>query len=261
MHGAGNDFIVLDCRKNGALDEVGALARRLCDRHFGVGADGILLIGDSHVADVSMRIINADGSEAQMCGNGIRCLGKYIYDRAICRKTELSVDTLDGVKILQLHVADDGEVHSVTVDMGKPVIEKIQDELTVASGSFDIAAVSTGNPHCVVFMDDCTAVDVTVSGPELECHPVWPDKANIEFVTVESRHALRQRTWERGAGQTLACGTGAIAAALAAVARGYCDWPVSVHLSGGTLIIDHNPLNSHILMTGPAATIFAGRLC
>lgn len=260
MHGAGNDFIVLDCR-HGEPDDIGSLARKLCDRHFGVGADGLLLIGDSDVADASMRIINADGSEAQMCGNGIRCVGKFIYERGICRKNELSVDTLDGVKILQLHIGNDGAVNTVTVDMGCSRIENLKAELTVGSGRFDIAAVSTGNPHCVVFTDDCTAVDIAVCGPQLECHPVWPDKANIEFVTVESRHALRQRTWERGVGQTLACGTGAIAAAVAAVGRGYCDWPVSVRLDGGTLIIDHNLFTGHILMTGSAAEVFAGRIC
>lgn len=257
MHGAGNDFVVLDCR-NAVPEKVEELAKDICDRHFGVGADGLLLICSSTRADFAMRIINADGSEAQMCGNGIRCIGKYIHDHDIKRSLRLSIETRCGIKILTLNTGDDSRVCAVTVDMGNATIEKSGLIIETASGSYDITAVSTGNPHRVVFTDNCEAIEIETCGPRLECHPLWPEKANIEFITVRSRHEIRQRTWERGVGQTLACGTGAIAAAFSAVARGLCDWPVSVKLDGGTLIIDRNPSDGHIYLTGPADEVFSG---
>lgn len=257
MHGAGNDFVVLDCR-DAVPEKVDGLARHLCDRHFGIGADGLLLICKSRIADFAMRIINADGSEAQMCGNGIRCIGKYIHDRGIKQDLKLTIETLGGIKTLALNAGDNGQVETVTVDMGEAIIEKAAFEIKTASDSYDITAVSTGNPHGVVFTDDCNAIDIETCGPQLECHAYWPEKTNIEFVTVKSRHNICQRTWERGVGQTLACGTGAIAAATSAVARGLCDWPVSVKLDGGTLIIDRNPSDGHIYLTGPADEVFSG---
>lgn len=257
MHGAGNDFVVLDCRES-VPDHIGELAVRLCDRHTGIGADGLLLICSSDNADCAMRIINADGSEAEMCGNGIRCIGKYVRDNGIIDRDELTVETRSGLKYLTLAFGADGTVSSVSVDMGEAAVTTPQLELLTDSGSYDITAVSTGNPHAVVFNTKPDHLDIAVCGPQLENHAIWPDRSNIEFIVATSRHSLRQRTWERGAGETLACGTGAIAAAVAAVSRGLCDWPVSVVLDGGTLVIGFNPADRHIIMTGPAVLTFTG---
>ena len=258
MHGCGNDFVVIEADSVIGLD-LSELARQLCDRHFGIGADGLLVIGTSDIADASMRIFNADGSEAQMCGNGIRCVGKYIYDNKLTDSLTPAVQTLSGVKRLLLHSGHDDLVDSVTVNMGAArltadgVVSLIAGDRT-----FEVTPVSTGNPHCVVEVNDTMTFDVAGVGPQLENHPYWPDKANIEFVTVESAHKLRQRTWERGVGETLACGTGACAAAFAMVANGRLQWPVEVALPGGSLIIDN--VDGCLMMTGPAAKVFEANL-
>ena len=254
MHGAGNDFVLIE-RGNLTEDYLPSLAISLCDRHFGIGADGMLVVSPSQLADVRMRIFNSDGSEAQMCGNGIRCVGKYLYDNNIISDLHPTVETLSGIKKLELHLDSTGLVDTVTVDMGPATL--LSDDivaLTVQSGTFDTIPVSTGNPHCVIEVDDIDDFDVTTIGPQLENHPYWSEKANIEFITVESSDSIRQRTWERGAGETLACGTGACAAAFAMVKSARTDWPVKVKLPGGILII--NIKDDHLTMTGPAVKVF-----
>lgn len=258
MHGIGNDFVLLDRPdiRHSVLPDV---VRRLCDRHVGIGADGVLIIGNSDVADVRMRIFNADGSEAQMCGNGIRCIGKYIYETGICRSLSPSVETKSGIKTLQLHLTQEGSVGSVTVDMGRAehYLAPGIIELTTSSGPIKLLPVTTGNPHGVVFVDDIHSIPVEIIGPELENAPVWPDRANIEFVSILSDNSICQRTWERGAGETLACGTGACAAAFAFTETGKGQWPVTVHLMGGKLIIDCDKASGNLLMTGEASCVFS----
>ena len=262
MHGLGNDFIIVDCLNNpyNCLN-FSALATKLCDRHYAIGADGLIAILPSDIADVRMRIFNSDGSEAQMCGNGIRCVGKYIFDNHIIPSLQPAIETAVGIKRLNLVIADDGKVSHATVNMGKAEFEQgeISRTLTTPYGKFNVIPVSTGNPHGVIFVNDLSHIDVQLIGPELENHPYWADRANIEFVEIASPHRFRQLTWERGAGQTLACGTGACASTAAAVASARCRWPIEVQLAGGTLSIDSDA-DGNILMTGPATYVFSG-LC
>lgn len=254
MHGAGNDFVLIDGRGI-AEERLPEIALRLCDRHFGVGADGMLVISDSSSADIKMRIFNSDGSEAQMCGNGIRCVGKYIHDNQLNASLCPTVETLAGNKTLTLHLGDSGLVETVTVDMGEAVsLSDSSVTLSTDSGVFKVIPVSIGNPHGVVEVIDAEAFEVAKIGPQLENHPYWPNKANIEFVTAEAPDTLCQRTWERGVGETLACGTGACAAAFAMASTGKVNWPVKVVLPGGTLVIDKK--DEHLLMTGPASFVF-----
>lgn len=255
MHGIGNDFVVI---KSCGDADYNALARELCNRRRGIGADGLIVILPHDAAACAMRIFNADGSEAQMCGNGIRCVGKYLYDNKIHTSLTPEVATMSGIKKLILHPGNDGKIASVTVDMGVPAVGKAYDLHTSPDYTFSVISVSTGNPHGVSFIDDFDAIDILRDGPALECADIWPDKANIEFVRVADRHTLYQRTWERGVGETEACGTGACAAAAAAVASGRADYPLNVHLTGGTLTIDSDPATGHTLMTGAAATVFIG---
>ena len=226
MHGISNDYIYIDCMDH-VPDRLDELAVEMSDRHCGVGGDGIILILPSANADFMMRIFNADGSEARMCGNGIRCVGKFVYDKGLTDKTTVSVDTLSGIKVLRLHLKD-GLVDTVTVDMGEPVIDagmvpvicpgrqKVEEPVTTAAGEMRLTAVSMGNPHGVAFVDDLSEVDVHAIGRELEVHPMWPDRANIEFAEVVSPSEIRMRVWERGSGETMACGTGACATAFSA---------------------------------------------
>ncbi len=265
MHGIGNDYIYIHC-PGGVPSEISELSIEMSRRHVAVGSDGIILILPSDKADFMMRIFNADGSEARMCGNGIRCVGKFVYDRGLTKKTTLLIDTLSGVRTLSLHPGSDGLIETVTVDMGRPsttdrvlgAAEMIEHPLAVAGGEVRLTAVSMGNPHGVVFVGSLESADVHRLGRELELHPVWPDRANIEFAEVTSNHSVSMRVWERGSGETLACGTGACATAEAAVLTGRCHWPVKVRLLGGTLTIDKSPSGT-ILMTGPAETVFEGR--
>lgn len=266
MHGIGNDYIYIYC-PDGAPSDISELSKEMSPRHTAVGSDGIILILPSGKADFMMRIFNADGSEARMCGNGIRCVGKYVYDKCLTSKTELDIDTLSGIKHLSLHVGDDGTVSTVTVDMGiaattapdvLPEGTTIEKAVSTSVGLFALTAISMGNPHGVVFTEDMDRVDVPASGRELEMHPMWPDRANIEFARVDSPHDIFMRVWERGSGETMACGTGACATAAAAVITGRCKSPVRVRLLGGTLEISVSPSGS-ILMTGPATTVFEGR--
>ena len=254
MHGLGNDYLYVF----GAVPEnVAPLSVKLSHRHFGVGADGMIFIGPSEKADFSMRIFNADGSEAKMCGNGIRCVGKYVYDKGYTDKTTLLIETLSGVKTLRLHLRQ-GKVDTVTVSMGKAVVSAPK-TLEVAGAAVELVPVSVGNPHAVVFVENAEAAPVTTLGPLLEQHPAFPGGVNAEFVQVLSPRELRMRVWERGSGVTMACGTGACASTAAAVSRGFCtpDTPITVRLDGGALEITVAP-DGGITMTGPAAFICEG---
>ena len=265
MHGIGNDYIYIHC-PDGAPSNISELSVEMSRPHTGVGSDGIILILPSEKADFMMRIFNADGSEARMCGNGIRCVGKYVYDKGLTQSKTLHIDTLSGIKTLTLHTGTDGVVENVTVDMGLPSItdpilceSRNPDAPVQTSGGYlRLTAVSMGNPHGVIFVDSLDKTDVHATGRELELHPMWPERANIEFAEVVSRHSIKLRVWERGSGETMACGTGACATAVASIITGRCDSPVTIHLPGGSLEISLSP-SGHVLMTGPASTVYEGR--
>ena len=264
MHGCGNDYIYVNAMQHPIADpSVAAIA--WSDRHKGIGSDGLVLIDKSPIpeADYSMRIFNADGSEAMMCGNASRCIGKYLYEKAITGKTEIRLLTLSGIKVLQLHVTA-GKVESVTVDMGEPVLEDsslFMASRQVGEGTF----ISMGNPHYVIFTDDVDQVGTT--GPALECHPAFPQRCNIEFARVmtdSGRTAtpttIRTRVWERGSGITMACGTGACATAVAAATTGKAGRQSQIVMDGGTLYIEWKESDNHVYMTGPAEFVFDGEI-
>lgn len=269
MQGLGNDFILIDCIQENTSGDYGELSRRLCDRHFGVGADGLVLILPSQTADIRMRIFNPDGSEPEMCGNAIRCFARYVYENNIINKTVIRVETLAGLIVPEL-VMDGGRVVSVRVDMGEPRLDRslipmegpsgrvINESLSVAGEDFGVTCVSMGNPHCITFVQDVEGYPLTRIGPKIENHPVFPRKTNVEFVQILSRNEVRMRVWERGAGETLACGTGACATGVACVLNNLTGRKVTVHLSGGDLIIEWTGDN-HVYMTGPAEYVFSGR--
>lgn len=273
MHGLGNNFIYVDCTGRPDIDRLDRLAVEMSRPHTGVNTDGIIAILPSAVADCRMRIFNADGSEAQMCGNGIRCVAKYIFDNGfVGDKRIVSIETLSGVKTVEIHTGIDGRADTVTVDMGAPEMcperipvrfdgpEMVERPVMAGNECVAVTAVSMGNPHGVVFVDSFDGEIVTTLGPVLEKHEIWPENANIEFVRVDDLHTLSMRAWERGAGETMACGTGACAAAAAAVRTGRAQWPVTVRLIGGSLHIDSDTSTGHIHMTGPAVTLIQGRL-
>jgi diaminopimelate epimerase len=267
MHGIGNDYVFIDCFRD-VVREPQTLAVRISDRHFGVGGDGLILIMPSDNADARMRIFNADGSEAQMCGNGIRCLAKYLYDSGLSRKPELTVETLAGVLNLQL-LTSNGTVDMVRVNMGTPRLRRqevpmlgegervVAETLTVGNRAFSVTCVSMGNPHCVIFVDTVAEFPVAEYGAAVERHALFPQRTNVEWVEWLNRREIRQRTWERGSGETLACGTGACAAVVASVLNSRTDRAVTVHLLGGDLQIDWAQDN-HVYMTGPAVEVFRG---
>jgi len=259
MHGLGNDFVVIDAREPSELDW-SALARAMCDRHFGVGADQLLLVAPSANADITMRLFNVDGFEAEMCGNGVRCIGKYVYERDIVRKPELSVETLGGIKRLRLQIAD-GVVTGASVSMGVPRIEFDGQPVQVGrpARSLTLAAVNMGNPHAVALVDTPLAeFPMEAIGAEVERHALFPNRTNFEAVNVLSRRALRVRVWERSVGITLACGTGACASMVAARLRGAVEDEVAVHLPGGSLSIGWDGAGE-VTMTGPASAVFEGQ--
>lgn len=271
MNGLGNDFIVWYGHQELPSD-ASELAVRLCDRHFGIGADGLVYILPSDKADFRMRIINSDGSEAEQCGNAIRCAAKYVYDRKHINREQITIETLGaGVQQVELTV-ENGAVRMVKVDMGEPILEGLKipttldltnviDEPIEAGGSgFRFTAVSMGNPHCVIYVEDAPSFDLEAWGPKLECHPLFPKKTNVEFATVRSRKHIDMRVWERGAGPTLACGTGACATLVASVLNGYSDRRAMVSLKGGDLDIEWSEDDNHIYMTGPAEIVFEGRI-
>lgn len=268
MHGIGNDYIYFDCF-DGELPSPERLAQTLSDRRFSIGGDGVILVCKSAVADGRMRMFNADGSEGKMCGNGIRCVGKFLYEVKGIAKDVLTVETASGIKTLRMH-AKDSKVFSVTVDMGKaelypPLIparfggdSAIGKKLNVGGKEYLVTCVSMGNPHCVTFVEDPYALDLEKIGPGFEKHEVFPEQVNTEFIKVLGRGELEMRVWERGSGETWACGTGACAAAVAGVLNGYCDKnsDIVVHLRGGDLVIRYT--DETVLMTGPAAYAFTG---
>ena len=275
MHGCGNDYIYFDCLEN-ALYDPETLSIILSDRHFGIGGDGIVLICPSTVADAKMRMFNADGSEGKMCGNAIRCVGKYLFDHKITEKNELDIETLSGVKHLTLH-PENGKVKTVRVDMGKAALnpeslpvrlegKKIADrETDVAGGRYRITCVSMGNPHCVLFTNDWENFDIDhfemdALGPKFEADPLFPERVNTEFVKLLPDGTLRMRVFERGSGETFACGTGACAAAVAAVETGLKKKgePITVRLRGGELTIVYT--DDGVQMTGPATEVFTGEI-
>ena len=253
MHGLGNDFLYV----YGEPENPSELSIKLSERHFGAGSDGMIWISPSRVADFKMRIFNADGSEAMMCGNGIRCVGKYVYDKGYTDKKQLKIETLSGIRTLDLQVSS-GKVKSVTVDMGKAVASEDL-TLDIEGQSLTCTPVSVGNPHAVFFVEDIEKVELTKIGPKIERHEAVPDGVNAEFIQVLGDNELRMRVWERGSGITMACGTGACASTMAAVKKKFCDYdtPVSVHLDGGTLKIQISHDNN-VTMTGPAETIYEG---
>ena len=274
MHGAGNDYIYVDCFAQPLPQDIPDLARRISDRRFGVGADGLILICPSERADAEMRMYNADGSYAEMCGNGIRCVAKYVYEHGICRRDTLQIETAGRVLSLALqHV--NGLVHHVRVDMGEPTLIPAQIPTTLRSATgpgqpavdvplavggreFRVTCVSMGNPHCVVFVDEATDDWVLGIGPQTEVDSHFSKRVNVEFVQILSRTELRQRTWERGSGETFACGTGACAVCVAGVLTDRTNRDVTIHLRGGDLSIEWNEKDNHVYMTGPAVEVFSG---
>lgn len=269
MHGAGNDYIYIDCFEQ-QIDDLGALSRRLSDRHFGVGGDGVILVCPSDVADAKMRMFNADGSEGRMCGNGIRCVGKFVYEKRGVKKPVLTIETLAGIKTLKMN-AEDGEVSSITVDMQAPGLnpdsiptvlpgENVIDRPIIIDGvTYNITCVSMGSPHAVIFCDeDVRTLELEKIGPKFEKNPIFPEGVNTEFINVIDKNTLRMRVWERGSGETLACGTGACASVVAATLNGYCEknQQVKVVLLGGELTIEYT--DETVFMTGGAEFVFDG---
>ncbi|MDE6649202.1 MAG: diaminopimelate epimerase [Muribaculaceae bacterium] len=262
MHGCGNDYVYIDCR-NGVPENIGELAIRLSDRHKGIGGDGIILICGSEKADFMMRIFNADGSEGKMCGNGIRCVAKYVFDKGLTGKRHLEIDTLSGIKIIDIAPdAQPGDPETwITVDMGKPEIETLEETIKLSDGStLTGSIISMGNPHFVCYSEqDPTDAMVLGKGPLAERHERFPERSNIEFAKVTGKNEVGMRVWERGSGETMACGTGACATAVAAIGKGLTENDVTVHLRGGDLIISLDE-RGHVLMTGPATTVFEGSI-
>ncbi|CAN7512311.1 diaminopimelate epimerase [Paenibacillus sp. LjRoot56] len=271
MHGLGNDFIVVAGEKElpAGADQ---LAIQLCNRFFSIGADGVVFILPSEKADFQMRIINSDGSEAEQCGNAIRCVSKYVYDHKLIDATEITIETIGaGVQKVQVHVQD-GRVVTARVDMGEPILQGLQVPTTVDADevidypievdgtSFRFTAVSMGNPHCVIYVEDAVNFDLATWGPKLEAHPMFPRKINVEFATVRDRAYTDMRVWERGAGPTLACGTGACATLVSSVLNGLSDREATVSLKGGDLFIEWLEEDNHVYMTGPAEEVFTGKL-
>ena len=259
MHGAGNDYIYVNALLYNNIENASAIARAWSDRHKGIGSDGLVLIGKSSIpeADFTMRIFNADGSEAMMCGNASRCVGKYLYEKQLTTQTQIRLLTLSGVKVLDLHLTRKGTVDSVTVDMGEPVfrndLQFIPEEGTLPEGIF----VSMGNPHYVMFTDDLDQVDITIVGTKMEHHVAFPERCNIEVAEVRS-DGIHVRVWERGSGITMACGTGACATAVAAIQTGRCGRKNHIFMDGGILDIEWRSTDNHVYMTGPAEFVFEG---
>ena len=268
MQGCGNDYIYVNCFDE-TVPDPSAAAIRLSDRHFGIGGDGLVLIRPSDAADFCMEMYNADGSRSEMCGNAIRCVGKYLYDHDIVRKLEMTIETLSGIKTLRLHKIN-GEVRQATVDMGPPELRPplipvklggdrvVGRPVSIAGGEYAITCVSMGNPHCVVFGGNPDALELETLGPRFEHDPLFPERVNTEFIQVIGRNTLKMRVWERGSGETWACGTGACAAAVAAVENGFCDkdTDITVKLRGGDLMI--RVADGTVYLTGGARTVFEG---
>jgi diaminopimelate epimerase len=271
MQGLGNDYVYIDCINGKEPIDIKNLTNRLSNRHFGVGSDGLILLCKSKVADLKMRMFNSDGSEAQMCGNGIRCVAKLAYELGLICEKITTIETLSGIKTLKLNIVN-GKVKTVEVDMGAPILEatkipvsssakiedkKVKAEVKVKNKKIELTCVSMGNPHAVTFVNNIKNFKVAEYGPILENADIFPEKANIEFVEVVDKNNIKMRVWERGSGETLACGTGACSSVVASSLNGYTDRKVNVQLLGGNLEIEWKP-NNHVHMTGPAVTVFKG---
>ena len=275
MQGLGNDYVYVNCLRE-TIKNPAEVSKFVSDRHFGIGSDGLIMICPSKVADFEMQMYNADGSRGEMCGNGIRCVAKYVYDYGLTDKTHISVETLGGIKYLDLTVKD-GKVALVRVDMGEPELdpEKIpiimkgySDEtdrvlnaqIKVDGKEYHMTGVSMGNPHDVVYIDDVQGLDIEKIGPKFENHERFPQRINTEFARVIDRKTVEMRVWERGSGETLACGTGACAVAVASILNGYTEREVEIRLLGGNLQIEWNEEDNHVYMTGPATVVFDGEI-
>lgn len=272
MHGISNDYVYVNGFKE-AVANPDEVAVKVSNRHTGIGSDGLVLILPSETCDFRMRMFNSDGSEAEMCGNASRCVGKYVYDNGLTDKTRVSLETKAGVKILNLHLGADGKVNTVTVDMGEPVLvprlvpvvsnlpQVVGQPIEVLGTDYKFTAVSMGNPHAVVFLDESVEdFPLEKIGPSFENHGCFPNRTNTEFVNVIDRQTLRMRVWERGAGETMACGTGACATAVAAILNGLSERKVTVRLNGGDLLIEWDEKTNHVFMTGGATTVFSGSI-
>ncbi|MCR5143736.1 MAG: diaminopimelate epimerase [Lachnospiraceae bacterium] len=279
MHGCGNDYVYVDCTKQ-VIENIEETAKFVSDRHFGIGSDGLILIRSSEVADFMMDMYNADGSRGKMCGNGIRSVAKYVYDHKLTDKSTITIETLSGIKTLELTIVDD-KVETVKVDMGEPILrpadvpvkasviglEDNRDEAIVGCDFeidgrvYPITCISMGNPHCVTFIDEnVREFDLEHVGPKFENHPLFPERVNTEFINVIDETHLRMRVWERGSGETLACGTGTCASVMAAYLNGITGPSVDVELMGGHLFIEYDEETNHIFMTGPATEVFTGEI-
>lgn len=270
MEGLGNDYVYVDCFKETVTDPE-RVAVKVSDRHFGVGSDGLILIKPSQVADFCMDMYNADGSRSEMCGNGIRCVAKYVYDYGLTDKTSISIETLAGVKYLDLKV-EDGKVSMITVNMGEPELlpgkipvksDKdilISEPITVDGKNYKMTCVSMGNPHCVVFVEDTKNFPLEEVGPKFENHQVFPNRVNTEFIQILDRKTVNMRVWERGTGETLACGTGACASTVACILNGLTEEEITLHLLGGDLLVRWDREANLVYMTGPAKVVFDGEI-
>ncbi len=264
MHGIGNDFVVINCF-NQKIPHLASKSKFLCDRRFGVGCDQLLILHPSEIADFTMQIFNADGSEVEMCGNGIRCVAQYAYKHRLVSKSEMSIETLGGIKKVKI------ENDLVEVDMGEPILEgskipvnsegmMIGKMLEVDDEKYSVTCVSMGNPHCVLFVEDVQNFKVKSLGPKIETHPFFPNRTNVPFVQVIDKETLQVRVWERGAGETLACGTGACGAVVASILNGLTHRKVLVHLPGGNLEINWSEQDNHVYMKGPGVEVFEGEI-
>jgi len=270
MHGIGNDYVYVNCMDE-MIENPSRVSVQVSDRHFGIGSDGLILICPSETADFRMRMFNADGSEGEMCGNGIRCVGKYVYDKGLTDKEIVEIETLAGTKILNLFIKD-GLVEKARVDMGEPLMNPydipvvfegttcIDRHISTHEGEYDITCVSMGNPHAVTYVDSVDTIDILKEGPPLENHILFPKRINTEFVEIMDDGTLRMRVWERGSGETLACGTGACAVLVASVMNGKSPRKNTIRLLGGDLEIEWNEDDNHVYMTGPAVTVFEGEI-
>jgi len=270
MHGLGNDYIYVNCIDQ-CIENPSEVARFVSDRHFGIGSDGLVLILPSEVADFRMRMFNSDGSEAEMCGNAIRCVGKYVYDNGLTDKLNIKIETLAGIKVLDLTV-ENGKVSLVKVDMGEPILKPadipvdseadlfISQPVEIDGVTYNVTCVSMGNPHAVTYVDDVMKFPLETVGPKMENHKLFPRRINAEFVQIIDRNTLRMRVWERGAGETMACGTGACAVLVASVLNNVSDRKATIKLLGGDLHIEWNEADNHVYMTGPAVKVFDGEI-
>lgn len=271
MHGCGNDYVYVDAIHQ-TIENPNDVSIKVSDRHFGIGSDGLIMILPSEVADFRMRMFNADGSEGKMCGNGIRCVAKFVYDKGLTQKKQISVETLSGIKYLDLTI-EDGVCTWVTVDMGEPILVPEQipvkseqkerfvaQKVNVGGNEVTMTCVSMGNPHAIIFVPETESLDLEKIGPVYEKHEIFPEQVNTEFIELVDEHTIRMRVWERGSGETLACGTGACASVVACILNGKTKDEVLVHLLGGDLKIRYDKETNHVFMTGPATTVFEGEI-